>query len=178
MPRLHQTTTDAATGGVADLYDQVAKQFGKVPNGIQVLGSSEEALGGYLAFAGGVSRGRLRGADRERIAIAVATFNGCDYCLAGHTAAAEAFRVDAADRASAQHFRSADPRSDAILAFTRALLEWRGAVSDIHLERAGEAGLTDPELIEIVAEVALNTFTNYLYRLAEPELDFVRASAA
>src|SRR5919204_675772 len=114
MPRLHQTTTDAATGGVADLYEQVARQFGKVPNGIQVLGSSEEALRGYLAFAGGVSRGRLRGADRERIAIAVATFNGCDYCLAGHTAAAEAFRVDAADRASAQHFRSADPRSDAI----------------------------------------------------------------
>jgi uncharacterized peroxidase-related enzyme len=149
-----------------------------VPNGIQVLGTSEEALRGYLGFAGAVSRGRLRGAERERIAIAVAAFNGCDYCLAGHTAAAAAFNVGEADRVSAQHFRSADARADAILAFTRALLEWRGAVSDLHIQQARNAGLTDAELIEIVAEVALNTFTNYLYRLAEPELDFVRASAA
>jgi AhpD family alkylhydroperoxidase len=61
----------------------VKARFGKVPNGIQVLGTSEETLRGYLGFADAASRGRLRGAERERIAIAVATFNGCDYCLAG-----------------------------------------------------------------------------------------------
>jgi alkylhydroperoxidase family enzyme len=108
----------------------------------------------------------------------VATFNGCSYCLAGHSAAAAAFKVDEAERRAAQNFRSSEPRADAILTFTRAVVESRGAVADSHLHDAREAGLTDAELIEIVAEVALNTFTNYLYRAAEPELDFPEVQAA
>jgi uncharacterized peroxidase-related enzyme len=178
MPRFHQTHADGATGAVADLYTAVTAKFGKVPNGIQILGTSEESLRGYLGFAAAASRGKLRGAERERIAIAVATFNGCEYCLAGHTAAAAGFNVDEADRRAAQHFRSSDARSDAILAFTRAVLEARGAVSDVHLAQARDAGLTDAELIEIIAEVALNVFTNYAYRAAGPELDFPAVEAA
>jgi len=159
MPRIEQTSTETATGGLADLYTAVEAAFGKVPNGIQVAGTSEPALRGYLAFAEAVKGGSLRGAERERIAIGVATFNGCTYCLAGHSAAAAAFNVDEEERQAAQNFRSSVPRADAILAFTRAVVESRGAVADVHLRQAREAGLTDAELIEIVAEVALNTFT-------------------
>jgi alkylhydroperoxidase family enzyme len=58
------------------------------------------------------------------------------------------------------------------------VLEARGAVSEIDLAQARRAGLTDAELIEVIGEVALNTFTNYAYRAAEPELDFPAVEAA
>jgi uncharacterized peroxidase-related enzyme len=172
MARLHQTDPAAADAGRAELFAAVKAKFGKVPNGIQILGTSEEALRGYLAFAGSLSGGALRRAEREQVAIAVAAHNGCDYCLAAHTAAAAAFKVDESDRRAAQAFAASGERNAALLRFSRAVIDTRGAVSDADLQAARDAGLTDAELIEVIAEVALNTFTNYLYRAAQPALDF------
>jgi alkylhydroperoxidase family enzyme len=45
-------------------------------------------------------------------------------------------------------------------------------VPDDELAAAYGAGLTATEVVEVVAEVSLGTFTNYLNRLARPELDF------
>ncbi|MFL6116611.1 MAG: carboxymuconolactone decarboxylase family protein [Catenulispora sp.] len=53
----------------------------------------------------------------------------------------------------------------------------RGRISDATLERARAAGVTDAELAETVAHVALNTLSNYFNHLARPDLDFPAAPA-
>ena len=68
--------------------------------------------------------------------------------------------------------RPGDPRGAALLRFATAVIDYRGDVPDDELAAARRAGLTDAELIEVVAEVSLNTFSNYANRLARPELDF------
>jgi len=53
-----------------------------------------------------------------------------------------------------------------------AVAEHRGRVSDTDVSAARLAGLSDPELVEIVALVADNFFTNLLNNVAETDIDF------
>jgi alkylhydroperoxidase family enzyme len=52
------------------------------------------------------------------------------------------------------------------------VLARRGQVSDATLSAARAAGLDDGEIVEVVAHVALNVFTNYLNNVAQTEVDF------
>lgn len=177
MSRIHQTDPATVTGSLAEMFAAVKGEYGKVPNGLQVLATSEETLGGYMAFASGVREGKLGAAEREQIAIAVAAYNGCRYCLSGHTLAARVEGVSEEDRVAAQRFEASEARPAAVLAYTKAVLESRGGVADEDLDSARGAGLTDGELIEIIAEITINTFSNYLYRLSDPKLDFPAVEA-
>lgn len=53
-----------------------------------------------------------------------------------------------------------------------ALVRNRGRVGDAALTDARAAGLGDGEIVEVVAHVALNVFTNYLNNLVGTEVDF------
>jgi alkylhydroperoxidase family enzyme len=67
---------------------------------------------------------------------------------------------------------SNDPLDDAIMAFAIKLIQQRGMVSDEDLKAAREAGVDDGLMMEIIANIALMTVTNYANRLADPEIDF------
>ncbi|HEV2093401.1 MAG TPA: hypothetical protein VGR18_09585 [Rubrobacter sp.] len=71
----------------------------------------------------------------------------------------------------AQSFESEDARRAAGLRFVREVVETRGHPSDEALEGAREAGFSDEEILEMVAHVALTTFSNYTNELASTELD-------
>jgi alkylhydroperoxidase family enzyme len=71
----------------------------------------------------------------------------------------------------AQHFGSDDARRAAGLRFVREVVETRGHPSDEAVNGAREAGYADEEILEMVAHVALTTFSNYTNDLAGTELD-------
>lgn len=76
---------------------------------------------------------------------------------------------------AARRAESADGHSQAILRAAREIMRTRGRVSDEVLEQIRDAGVTDAELAEVTAHVALNTLSNYFNHLARPELDFPEA---
>ena len=65
-----------------------------------------------------------------------------------------------------------DPQENAALRFAVAIVERRGQVSDRDLEAVRNAGFDDGEIVEIIAHVVLNTFTNYLNNVANTDIDF------
>ena len=67
---------------------------------------------------------------------------------------------------------SQEARRDAGLRFARALVVERGEVSDQAFAQVKAAGYTDGEIAEIVANVALNIFTNYFNHVARTDVDF------
>ena len=52
------------------------------------------------------------------------------------------------------------------------IVKQRGVLSDDDLKSAAAAGLDDGLVIEIVANVALNTLTNYTNHIAGTDIDF------
>ena len=86
MTRIHiPATVDEAPAASRPLLDAVKKQLGIVPNLFRLVSNSTVALDGYLAMNGALNKGTLPAATRERIALAVAEINGCNYCLSAHT---------------------------------------------------------------------------------------------
>lgn len=172
MTRIAPLDPAAAEGKAADLLAAVAKTLGMTPNLFRVAARSPAVLEGLLGLSGALGAGRLPARTREAIALSVAELNGCDYCLSAHAAIGRRVGLSEAEVGAARLGRSDDAERQAALEFARAVVTARGRVTDADVERARSADLDDGALVEIVAHVALNVFTNYLNIVAGTEIDF------
>jgi uncharacterized peroxidase-related enzyme len=155
------------------LLEAVKKQLGVVPNLFRLVANSPAALQGYLGLSGALGKGALPAATRERIALAVAEINGCDYCLSAHTYLGKNLaKLDEAEIAANRNGASNDPKADAAVRFAAKVARERGHVNDEDLRAVKLAGYDDAQVIEIVQHVALNTWTNYINTVAETDIDF------
>ena len=174
-------TIDAAPAASQLLLAAVKKQLGVVPNLFRLVANSPAALEGYVGMNSALSKGALPAATRERIALAVAEVNGCNYCLSAHTYLAKnVAKLDDAEIAANRSGASHDPKADAAVRFAVKVAVARGHISDGDLSAVRLAGYDEAQIIEIVQHVALNTWTNYINEVAKTDIDFpvVAARAA
>jgi len=175
LPLIDEETAEAPAAGV---LEQVRKGMGMVPNMAKVMANSPAALKGYLRLNAALGGGVLDAVTRERLALAVAQANGCNYCLSIHThknlstQALTGEEILQARKASAD-----DTKTDAILKFAVAVVNGRGAVTDGQVDAARAAGITDEELTEIIGNVAVNTMTNYFNKAAAVDIEFPLVTA-
>jgi len=172
MSRIPTINPDQATGKAQELLSGVRSKLGMTPNLMRALANAPAALDAYLQFSGSLGRGTLTSKTREQIALAVAEANACGYCLSAHTAIGKSVGLNPEQIRDARMGTAVDTTSNAILHFATQLLEKRGRVSDADLASARAAGVSDAEITEIVANTALNLFTNYFNHVAETEIDF------
>ncbi|MFS0703744.1 carboxymuconolactone decarboxylase family protein [Cellulomonas sp. 179-A 9B4 NHS] len=172
MSLVHLVDRDTATGTVKDQLDQIHGAFGTVPAMFRAVASSPAALRSMWGSFGALGDGTLGAALGEQIAVAVANRNACAYCLAAHTALGRRAGVPRDAMAAAQEGRSDDPRTAAALRFALALVEERGQVPADEVRAVRDAGFGDEEIVEIVAHVALNLFTNYVNVALDVPVDF------
>jgi uncharacterized peroxidase-related enzyme len=179
MSRIPTPATIAdAPAASQPLLEAVEKQLGVAPNLFRLVSKSPAALEGYLGLSGALGKGELPAATRERIALAVAEINGCDYCLSAHTYLGRNLaRLDDAEITANRSGASNDPTADAAVRFAAKVTRARGHVSEDDLRAVKLAGYTDAQVIEIVLHVALNTWTNYINEVAATEIDFPVVSA-
>lgn len=164
---------EASPAAAQPLLQAVHQQLGSVPNLFRVVANSQAALEGYLGLNGALSKGQLDARTRERIAIAVAELNGCDYCLSAHTYLGKNLaKLDDAELAANREGGSKDATADAALRFATKLVRERGHVTDADVQAVKAAGYNDGQVLEIVLHVALNTLTNYVNVVAKTEIDF------
>ncbi|WIV97272.1 carboxymuconolactone decarboxylase family protein [Kinneretia aquatilis] len=168
IPRL-ETSLDAAK----PLLAAVQQQLGVVPNLMKLLGHSPAALEGYLSLNSALAKGKLSVQLRERIALAIAEFNACDYCLSAHSyLGTHVAKISAAEISAARDGHSEDARSAAALRFARQVAEQRGRVTDADLAALRAADFDEASVLEIVLHVALNVLTNYVNNVAATDIDF------
>lgn len=178
MSRIAIPSRENSPAASLPLLDAVGKQLGVIPNLFRLVGLSPAALQGYLGFSGALTKA-LDLKTRERIALAVAQVNGCDYCLSAHTyLGLNLAKLDAAEIARNRAGGSGDAKADAAVRFAAKIVTDRGRVSDQDLASVRAAGFSDAQMVEIVALVAENVFTNFLNSVAETEIDFPIVSAA
>jgi uncharacterized peroxidase-related enzyme len=173
MSALPQIEPADATGAAAALLTQVQKTLGSVPNMTKAMANSPALLKGYLALSGALNGGTLPAAVRERLAIASAEYNRCEYCLSAHTYLGRNIaKLDDAELERARHAQSSDPHVAVLLALSDAIARGRGEVDETVLKTAREAGVTDAEIAEVVGNLALNILTNYFNVLADVDNDW------
>jgi uncharacterized peroxidase-related enzyme len=166
-------SVEAAPQKSQPLLQGVQKQLGVVPNMFRAIGNSPAALEGYLGLSGALMKGALEPPTRERIALAMAEFDACDYCLSAHTYLGKTHsKLSDAEIAANRDGGSTDAKADAAVRFAIKVAETRGHPSDDDLQAVKQAGYTDAQVMEIVLHVALNTLTNYVNETVKTEIDW------
>jgi len=158
------------------LLEQVHKAFGATPNMFKAVANSPAALKSMWGAFGALGSGVLGVKMGEQIAVAIADHNRCEYCLAAHTVLGKGAGASAQEMADAQAGRSTDPKTAAALAFALKVVSKRAQLSDDDLAALRTAGFDDEHIVEILAHVALNIFTNYVNVAFEVPVDFPKVA--
>ncbi len=178
MTRLQALDPQTATGKTKELFNAVQGKLGSVPNMMRTMAHSDAVLEGYLNLSGALSKGKLNARTGELIALAVSQSNSCNYCLAAHTFIGEQLlKTDLAVLEAARAGKSSDAKTQAILQLAKVLIAKNGLVTDADVDAAKTAGVSDAEIAETVAHVALNVLTNYFNNTANTTVDFPAVSA-
>lgn len=172
MARVPVIDPKTSTGATKALLDAVQAQLGATPNFIRVLANSPKALEGFLGLYGAASGFALDKATQERIALAIAEGNGCQYCVSAHTAIGRHAGLTNEEMVLNRRGTSADAKAAATVVFARALNDNLGAITSAEFDAARSAGLSDGEIVEVIASVVLNIFTNMIGKATRVEIDF------
>jgi len=168
--------TALAPAGSQEPLNQIQKAFGSTPNMFKAVANSPAALKSMWGAFGALGAGTLGAKLGEQIAVAVANRNRCEYCLAAHTVLGKAAGATAEEMAAAQTGQSGDPRTAAALRFALKVVSERAQVNEADVADLRAAGFGDEQVVEIMAHVALNLFTNYVNVAFNIPVDFPKTA--
>jgi uncharacterized peroxidase-related enzyme len=172
MTRIQPASYEQSTGKAKELLDAVKAKLGMTPNMMKTMAQSPAVLEAYLNFSEALGGGKLNARLREQIVLISAEINSCGYCVSAHTAIGKMVGLGEDAILTARNGNAADAKTDAALKLARTVIVNRGEVSDADLQSVKGAGFSDGEIGEIVANVALNIFTNYFNVIATTDIDF------
>ena len=170
--RIQPPTRETAPEATRPILDQLQKGLGMVPNLFAAIGHSPGSLTSLLAWDAAVAKGSLSKREIELLNLHVSELNGCAYCISAHGALGARVGLSSSDIEAARDGRGASERESALLALARRVVRTGGAHTQTELARAREAGISDAELVDTIAIVALKTFTNAVALVGKVEVDF------
>jgi len=174
MSRIATPSIESATGATAEVYAQIRKAAGSLPNTFAAIGAhGPAALSAVLQAEAVLKSGGLARQDQETIKLLVSEVTGCDYCVAAHSMLGkmaglkpEALKQIRADQPTG------DEKRDALAHFVRTLVETRGTIAESEFAAIKAAGYTDAQLVDISLAIALVIFTNTFNRINDTAIDF------
>lgn len=175
MKKLSVLTKEQASEQSRQIFEGIEKGVGMLPNIYAVIGNSPNALGSYLNFSEAQKGGSFNAKEREAIFLAVSEENGCNYCLSAHTAIAKMNGFSEDDTLKLRAGNHSERKLSILTNLAKSIVTNRGKAEESLIQSFYEAGFDEKALVDLVALVVEKTFTNYIGRLAKPEIDFPKA---
>jgi len=172
MSRIKVIDNDKANPEQKELLDAIQSQLGMVPNFLKVFANSPAALRAFLGLHGIASEGSLEAPTRERIALALAEQNACQYCVSAHSAMGRKAGLNGAEIEANRSGTSQDSKAAVAVKFAAALSEHKGQVTTAELLEVRNAGYSESDIVEIITHVGLNILSNIIGKASQVEIDF------
>ncbi len=173
MSRLTIHSADTAHADAQERLRAAQQANGFLPNLLGVLANAPTALETYQVVGAINGRNSLTPTEREVVQITAATYNGCAFCVAGHTKIA--YKKLQLPEALVEALRNiqglSDAKLNALARFTLSVLEHKGQVPDEDLEAFKAAGYSEANALDTVLGVSLATLCNYANNLARTPIN-------
>lgn len=176
MNRITAIERNHASNEQLELLDAIQEQLGMVPNFLKVFANSPTALRAFLGLHGIAGEGSLDALTRERIALAIAQQNECQYCVSAHSAIGLKAGLNSAEIEVNRAGSSQDAKAAAAVKFAKALAEHNGEVTTAELQAVRNAGYSESDIVEIITHVGMNILTNILGKASRVDIDFPKVS--
>ena len=172
MNKLHALTKETASEKSKQIFKGIEKTVGRLPNIYAVMGNSANALFSYLIFSESQRSGSFNSKEIEAVALAVSEENGCNYCTSAHTAIAKMNGFSQEETFLLRTGIHTDEKLNVLTNLAKSIVANRGRANENLVNAFYAAGYDETALVDLVALVIDKTFTNYIGRLAKPEIDF------
>lgn len=164
MSWIHEIDEKHAEGALAEIYERLISERGKVANILKVHSLNPGAMDAHLTLYMSImfQRSGLSRYEREAIAVAVSAANDCDYCVTHHAESLRRYEKDEAviARMIAGDYAQLPERLTAMLIFATALTRYPGDSREVHVRALREAGLDDGEILDATLVIAYFNFVN------------------
>lgn len=175
MKKLSVLTKEQASEQSRQIFEGIEKAVGMLPNIYAVIGNSANALGSYLTFSEAQKNGSFNAKEREAIFLAVSEENGCSYCVSAHTAIAKMNGFNEEETLQLRAGIHSDSKLNVLTNLAKSIIANKGRAGENLVTAFYNAGYDEKALVDLVALVVDKTFSNYIGRLAKPEIDFPKA---
>lgn len=172
MARINLVTNESANPEQKALFEAIDAQLGVVPNFLKAFANSPAALKAFLGLHGIAGDGSLDPQTRERIALALAQQNSCEYCLSAHTAIGRKAGLDSAEIEANRSGGSRDEKAAVAVRFARSLVAHMGEITTAELVEMRNAGYSESDIVEVITHVGMNILTNMLGKAGRIDIDF------
>ncbi len=175
MSKIQVPTRDQVDSKSQEIFDDLNKKLGTVPNLYATIGHSSNALSSYLAFSGAQANGSFNAKEREAVSLAVSETNGCGYCVAAHTTLGKMNGFSEEETIALRDGSIEDEKLRVLSRLAISITENRGQADPELLSAFFELGYDEKALIDLTALVADKFFTNIVGRLTGIPIDFPEA---
>jgi AhpD family alkylhydroperoxidase len=165
-------TVDTAPTASKPALEGLKQDIGMIPNLAAAMSESPELLKGFLALRDIFYSGTFTSAEVQVLALTNAFENGCEYCMALHSAfALKAGAPKEAVEALREGRSPSEPRLKALSEYSRKLVVARGDVGEPDLSTFLAAGYTKAQALEVVLGVAVSVLPNFAHHLTRCPVD-------
>jgi uncharacterized peroxidase-related enzyme len=159
-----------------EVFQNIKKKVGRVPNLYAAMGNSPKLLAGFLAFENTLKQGFFSAKENEAIALAVSQANTCDYCLAAHSAIGKMVGFSETEITDIRKGNIADAKLNALTTLAKELTINRGEASEASIENFISVGYSHQALAELIGLIAVRSITNYIFSNGDFDIDFPKAT--
>ncbi len=173
--RIPPVKFEDATPQQREALEKVKAALGKVAGLYATFGQAPNVLNALLGFQGALTKGGLTARDLDLIDLHVSQLNGCAYCVSAHTVLGKAHGLAAEQILRIRDGQGDTARDAAVLALARRIAKSGGLGAAAEVAQAREAGLSDAEIVEVIAAVGVRALVNAVALASATEVDWPKA---
>lgn len=159
-----------------EIFDNINKNLGMVPNLYAVMALSDTALGNYLDFQN--AKTTFSNKEKQAVNLVVSQVNECSYCQAAHTLLG---KMNGLTEEQTIEIRKGsalfDNKLDALVKLAKEITLKKGFASSDVLDSFINAGYTKGQVVELIFLVSEKTAMNYMHAITKVDIDFPLAKA-
>lgn len=176
MTNFNVPTRGEVSSNNQEIFDNLKKGLGTVPNLYAVMAHSDTALGNYLAFQN--AKTTFNNKEKQAINLIVSQVNECAYCQAAHTVLGKMNGFTEEQTIEIRKGSTAfDAKLNALVVLAKEVTIKKEFVDGASLENFFNAGYTKGQAVELVMLVAEKIAMNYLHAVTKVAIDFPAAKA-
>jgi uncharacterized peroxidase-related enzyme len=163
-------TRGEVTPANQEIFDNLQKALGFVPNLYATIAYSDNGLARFLAYQN--AKSSLTNKEKEAVNLIVSQVNGCVYCQSAHLVLGKMNGFTEEQLLDIRKGKSNDAKLNALVQLAADITKKRGIASSETIDAFFESGYSNENLIDLILQISDKTAMNYLHNLTQIPVDF------
>lgn len=158
-----------------EIFDNLQKALGFVPNLYATIAFSDNGLNRYLAYQN--AKTSLSNKEKEAVNLIVSQVNGCIYCQSAHLVLGKMNGFSDEQLLDIRKAKSSNVKLNALVQLAADITKNRGNTNDTLVDDFFAQGYTNENLVDLILQISDKTAMNYLHNLTKVPVDFPLAAS-